>query len=210
MGGIGSGRHWHYGAKATTSNYHGLDVRTLARDGWLKPGMRFGWQWTIDGEKVGSINLRTEENQIWLHYRTRADGADWEPMEYSVRLLSQQLHYGGHRQWFACPARGCGRRVAILYGGRVFACRHCHRLAYQSQREQNYQRYQRRAMKIKARLGWDRSPCGDWGLRPKGMHRKTFVRLLAELDHWDSASDAAFGQYFIARFGHLDGLLQDQ
>jgi hypothetical protein len=27
---------------------------------------------------------------------------------------------------FICPAAGCGRRVAILYGGGNFACRHCY------------------------------------------------------------------------------------
>ena len=36
---------------------------------------------------------------------------------------------------FICPAAGCGRRVAILYRGGIFACRHCYRLAYASSRE---------------------------------------------------------------------------
>jgi hypothetical protein len=38
--------------------------------------------------------------------------------------------------WFICPAVGCGRCVAILYGGGIFACRHCYRLAYASSREE--------------------------------------------------------------------------
>lgn len=44
-------------------------------------------------------------------------------------------HLGGQRPWFLCPTRGCGRRIANLYGGAIFACRHCYRLAYPSQRE---------------------------------------------------------------------------
>ena len=46
----------------------------------------------------------------------------------------------------------CGRRVAILYS-ELFACRHCHRLAYDSQNETPYLRAIRRVRKIRMRLG---------------------------------------------------------
>ena len=35
MGGVGSGRHWHYGAKDATEDYRAIDVRRWKRDGLL-------------------------------------------------------------------------------------------------------------------------------------------------------------------------------
>ena len=59
MGGCGSGRHWHFGAKDTTDDYRTLDVRRWQREGYLEPGRRFGWQWTRDSETVASIQVRS-------------------------------------------------------------------------------------------------------------------------------------------------------
>jgi len=89
---------------------------------------------------------------------------------------------GGQRLWFRCPARGCGRRVAILYGGGIFACRHCYKLAYPSQREPSYGRARLRADRIRAKLGWKADILNGGGVKPKGMHWRTFMRLLAEYE----------------------------
>lgn len=67
---------------------------------------------------------------------------------------SQRCQYGGHLERFVCLARGCGQRVAKLYGGRIFACRHCYQLAYPSQLEAGFQRAQRGADTIRDRLDW--------------------------------------------------------
>ena len=203
MGGLGSGRYYHWNAKNLTSEFRSIDVRRWARDGLLTPGQRFSWRWSIEREKVASIDVETGREQIRLIYRSREHGDDWESHDYTVRLLSQECHFGGYREWFACPASGCGRRVAKLYGGRIFACRHCYGLAYASQSETDYQRYQRRASAIKERLGWDTSPSAYWGNRPKGMHRKTFGRLIEELDYWESESNSAFALSFLAKFESL-------
>jgi hypothetical protein len=50
--------------------------------------------------------------------------------QYPVRIERTPCNLGGSRHWFICPAVGCGRRAAILYGGGNFACRRCHQLAY--------------------------------------------------------------------------------
>jgi hypothetical protein len=140
MGGVGSGRHWRWDEKATTESMRSFDIRRWAREGLLVSGHTFGWQWSRDGKQVASINVDVQAGAVQLRYRARQSGEDWQDMNYAVRLLSQPCHLGGVRQWFECPAQGCGKRVAILYGGKVFACRHCHQLVYPSQREEDWQR----------------------------------------------------------------------
>lgn len=154
-----------------------LDIRRLQRDGLLIPGRSFGWHWTRNGEEVASIQMRTEADRVILNYRSRSNGGEWLPMEYPVYLEWTGCNLGGRRAWFLCPARGCGRRVAILYGGSVFACRHCHKLAYECQRETDDYRAMRRVDTIRRRLGWAAGIANPAGGKPKGMHWKTFWRL---------------------------------
>ncbi len=178
MGGMGSGRHWYWGAKDSTDDYRSIDVRRWQRDGLLESHQSFGWQWSRHGEVVASIRVRTEPNRVILTYRHRSGGEDWKDESYSVYLDWTTCNLGGQRPWFLCPARGCGRRVAILYGGSIFACRHCHQLAYPSQRETGYDRMARRADRIRDKLGWERGILNPKGWRkPKGMHWNTFERL---------------------------------
>jgi hypothetical protein len=182
MGGLGSGRHYRFGAADCTDEYRRLDVRRWQRDGLLNPGDAFSTSWSRNGEAVASINVRTETDQVILSYRHRRNGGDWKDEEYPVRLEWTPCTYGGRRAWFLCPAVGCGRRVAYLHGGTIFACRQCHRLAYRSQRENADDRAVRRADKIRARLGWPAGIMNGAGGKPKGMRWQTFWRLSAQHD----------------------------
>jgi hypothetical protein len=175
MGGWGSRRRW--ASRETTGDYLQLDVRRLQKCGALERRYTFSWRWSrSDGEPIGNISIRPEADRVILSYRDRRPGGDWTDQNYSVRLERTPCHYGGERVWFRCPAMGCGRRVAVLYGGAIFACRHCYRLAYPSQRQCVSDRAVARAWAIRER-------CGGWGclfdpvFRPKGMHRRTFRRL---------------------------------
>lgn len=188
MGGIGSGRRWHIGAKSTTDDLRQLDVRRWAREGFLAPGAAFSWRWWRNGETVASIDVRVDPAGVRLIYRSRENGGDWQDLDYLVRLERTPCHYGGTRVWFRCPARGCGRRVALLYGGTIFACRHCYGLAYPVQREDDAFRKARKADKVRRRLGWDAGVFEDFGERPKGMHRRTFDRLASEASALGNAS----------------------
>lgn len=154
MGGSGSGRHWQFGA-ATTDEYRSIDVRWLRREGLLASGISRRIKWSRGGEVTGSINIQSEPGRVVLDYRQRDHGGEWQAEKYPVYLDTTPCHMGGVRHWFICPARGCGRRVAMLYGGAVFACRHCHRLAYPSQREKPGDRAARRADRIRDKMGWD-------------------------------------------------------
>jgi hypothetical protein len=193
MGGSGSGRRYQ-GGKNTTSDMRALDVRRLQRDGLLTPGRAFGWNWSRNGETIASIQMRTEEDRVILIYRRRSNGGEWKAMEYPVYLDWTGCNLGGRRAWFICPAQGCGRRVAILYGGSVFACRHCHKLNYRCQRETDDDRFARRADKIRERLKWDAGILNGNGWKPKGMHWRTFERLRAEHDAFVSASLAGMAK----------------
>lgn len=180
MGGQGSGRRWHCGTKDTTEDHRSIDVRQLQRKGLLSPGQVFGWQWSRNGQQVAFIRVWTEFDRIILSYRHRRGDGEWQDKEYPVQLEWTDCNYGGRRAWFRCPAAGCGRRVAILYSGGIFACRHCYQLVYRSQREDAADLMARRAEKIRARLGWPAGILNHPGQKPKGMRRQTYWRLLSQ------------------------------
>ncbi len=204
MGGWGSGRG--QSGKDTTSDYRPLDVRRLQRDGLLTAGRVFGWHWTRNGEEVVSIQIRTEVDRVILNYRSRSNGGEWQPMEYPVYLEWTACNLGGRRAWFLCPAQGCGRRVAILFGGSFFACRHCHKLAYECQRETDDDRAMRRADTIRRRLGWGAGIANPEGGKPKRMHWRTFERLKAEHDAFANASWAGMAKRLVLVNRRLDKL----
>ena len=179
MGAFASGRRrssW----KVTTSDCYRLDVRWLQRKGLLWPGGYFPLAWSRNGEPTGSIKLRSETDRVILRYRHRRFDEPWKQQEYPVMLEWTPCNYGGTRVWFRCPISGCGRRVAVLYGNGIYACRQCHRLAYESQREQPYSRALSRAQAVVEKLG------GTWteGFpdKPKGMHWNTYSRLYREYE----------------------------
>ena len=182
-----------------------LDVRKLQRQRLLTPGNSLSWAWTINGETTATINLMVGADRVTLDYRQRERGGDWRPMNYPVRLAWTGCNFGGRRVWWLCPAAGCGRRVAVLFGGAVFACRHCHRLAYRSQREADHDRASRRADKLRGRLGWEPGILNGSGMKPKGMHWRTFERLQTEHDAHVNASLVGIA----ARLGLFGKLMDD-
>jgi len=205
MGGMGSGRR-SQGGKNTTSDYRALDVRRMQRDGLLAAGKSFGWSWTRNGEKVASINVRTEADRVILDYRHQSGGGgEWKSENYPVRIEWTPCNYGGARAWFLCPAQGCGRRVAKLFlGSAIFACRHCYRLVYACQRETREDRAARRADRIRDRLGWEVGILNGEGGKPKGMHWGTFERLHAEHNDFVNASLSGMMRRFKTKFPGLD------
>lgn len=183
MGGINSGRR-DQGGKKTTEDFRSLDVRQLQRNSLLKNGNSFGWSWTRNGEKIASIQVKVGENRVILDYRHQSNGSEWKNQNYPVLLEWTACNYGGLRAWFKCPASGCGRRVAKLHIGSagIFACRQCYQLVYASQRESADDRATGQAGKIRERLGWPPGIVNGRGGKPKGMHWRTYQRLVFEHD----------------------------
>jgi hypothetical protein len=203
VGGIGSGRPAGYSGKATTEDSLPLDIRRLERAGVLKPGRVCTWQWTVNERVRAAIGVRAEAGNITLSYNYTTHGRSAEAISQTIWMESTACALGGHRRWFACPA--CGRRVAVLYGaGRLFACRRCKGLAYASQGESGDDRAARRADRIRKRLGWMPGILNGPGTRPKGMHRRTYERLLAEHEAFVGRSLAGMAR----KLGILRGKLE--
>jgi hypothetical protein len=181
MGGFGSGRQSSSG-RDTVESCRSIDVNRLQKVGCLQPDWRGGWQWTREGERLASIQLRRDSSALVLSYRVRQHAGDWQDVEQPTPIVWMPCHFGGARPYFVCPGivngTACGRRVSKLYGaGTYFLCRHCYRLAYASQREDRYDRALQRANNIRMRLGGEPGMASVFPARPKGMHHRTYERL---------------------------------
>lgn len=190
MGGFGSGRP-SGGGKVCVESLRRLDVRRLARAGYLDSGVTGTWGWSSDGQTTATIGVTVQDDRVTLAYSTSG-----KSMRYDVLIDRTPCTFGGTRVWWRCPAAGCGRRVAVLFlGGAVFACRHCYRLAYQSQRETPGDRATRRADKIRDRLGWQAGILNGNGGKPKWMRWPTYARLVAQHDQSASQALAVWGEW---------------
>ena len=207
MGGLGSGSWWRWSRRTTVEETLSLDIREVARRGLLAPGTTFSWRWARGGEPAGSVSVLVRADRLSLRYQVRRDeGEPWRQVEQPVALDHTACPFGGRRPWFLCPH--CGRRVARLHlVGRTFACRHCHQLAYASQSEGWGDRATRRARKAWRRLGADDGEAVVE--KPKGMHQRTFDRLLGRAYTAEEEADAALALAMARMLGTgLEGLLQ--
>lgn len=150
MGGFGSGRQ---DGMPYTDEMRRLDIRALHRSGALTAGRSSGWEWNRHGGVVASVQITAQTDRIWVEYRQRLSNGEWHVARYAVLLDRTACHMGGERVLWQCPQADCGRRCAILYGSKIFACRQCHQLAYRSQRETVGDRATRRANKLRQRMG---------------------------------------------------------
>ena len=101
MGGFGSGKQ---GGGRCTDDMHALDVRKIQRRGLLWPGNSLTWQWTCNDETIAAIRMRVEADRVVLDYRNQSvhsNGAEWETMNYAVRLDWTACGFGGRRVWWS-------------------------------------------------------------------------------------------------------------
>ena len=179
MGGLDSTRWAFVSTKDTVESARSLGINSLNRAGSLHPGYRGVSEWTRDGNRVASINLRRDDHGLILSYRVRRNGGEWRDVERPTQIVWMPCRLGGWRPYFLCPGivNGvvCNRWVTKLYGaGDYFLCRHCYRLAYASQRENGSDRAFRRGHKIRARLGGDASMAWSSPRASKGYAPQDF------------------------------------
>lgn len=174
MGGCNSGRH---GGKRTTNRMSQLDIRKINRDGALEVGLY---------SDADGVEIHADTDRVALNYRRQNQVGEWQEYRYAVTIEWTLCNYGGKRPWWVCP--DCGKRVAILYGGRRFACRHCQDLTYKSTRAAPGSEHYARANRVRMKLGWGGGVASPMGDRPKGMHLTTYLRLLTELNRHGMAA----------------------
>ena len=169
MGGFGSGRHHRWGGRPLVEQCVRLDVRQVHRQQRLVPGML--------------LHVETDTT-------TRCPLVlDWTPCTF-----------GGRRPWWRCPR--CARRVAVVYRAHaVWGCRRCLGLVHGTTRADALDRAIRATGKLAHRLGtsWELLGRGQPVRRPRGMHVRTFARLLERLRELEANAEVLFSQGVLAR-----------
>ncbi len=172
MGGLGSGRR---SSRVCTDQLLSLDIRQLVRKKAHVRNTTVQVSWGSNQSQT-VLEIRSDGGALFFQNLTFPN-LDRVPSAYEVRLDLTGCNFGGSRAWFRCPNTLCGKRVAILYGGNVFLCRHCWSADYRSQRESVVNRLFRRICKIRRKMGWQ-GPCGyGVGSRPKYMSRQKYDRI---------------------------------
>jgi hypothetical protein len=178
--------------RPTVESCFAIDVRRWQRDGLLRQGRTFCWEWRSErGEPLASIGVAVAANAALLTFEWCERGTrEWARTHQCVPIGRTSLHTLPHRSpaerpWFLCPQRvgdglSCNRRVGLLYssGTPYFACRKCCRLVYASTQESARARSIRRARKIRLRLGGSGSLVDPFPGKPAGMHRLTYARAV--------------------------------
>lgn len=129
MGGSGSG--FTGIPKKTVEDCLTLDGPKLFRE-FNKAGKKYPFTgqmtWERGGRIVSALWYTIEKQRIGLSYNKAG-----EDFKYYIGLDLAPQPKGGHRYYFICLS--CKKRAGKLYlpaGGKLFACRGCHDLTYNS------------------------------------------------------------------------------
>ena len=178
--GRGSWYRWH--KKDTTGDCLNLDMHRFSELVDLASPRLGSWIWTRSsyfGESKSTIGYTVLPGcGVKLNYT-----ANEKDYEYLVRISATQPNYGGVRYWWICPNTNCNRRVRILYlHGGYFLCRHCQNLTYKSSQagDDLTERIMGKMYAIRRKLGAEGGIFEPLPDKPKGMHNRTYFRLLAQ------------------------------
>ena len=198
MGGVGSGTWYRWDKRSTIEETKRVDIRYMRRSGLLKPGYRGSLSWSRGGKPTGNINFICLQDYLQLHFRYRfGNEGDWQSVEQKITFDRTPCHYGGERLWFLCPQ--CARRVVVLCSdGPLFLCRQCYQLPYRSQNEGKLDRLITRKHELGERIFEVYEYGEGWG-KKKGMHWKTFNRLLTEYQQLE----AQWGKMVMSQLSRL-------
>lgn len=120
---------------------------------------------------LAEYDFATALPYVDLIYEDRGEGC--RQRVYVVAMTCKP--FGGRRWAFLCPISAHLARKLYFVPGRGYGSRYGLDLAYAVEAEGRGARYVRRQRKLAAKLD-------DGEGRPKGMHWKTYQRILSELD----------------------------
>jgi len=205
MGGFGSGRH---PKGPVVEDGITLDINQLIKHRSFRPGWHVGGTLTWSNtsrQLVASIGYEANLLHPQMASARLCYTINSVPKDYRVWLEATPCSFGGRRWWWTCPLSG--RRAVKLHlppGTTVFAHRSAYRLTHQSQRDEPIQRSHTRQRRLYRRLGATYDHYGQLPPpRPKGMHRATYERILAELDVAMETHEEIFTQGASALIGRM-------
>lgn len=152
------------------------------------------WTYTATGEECGKIGYEadlTDLGHAFVRFQYSVNGT---PMDYRVWLHRAPCRFGGFRWWWICPRTGHpATKLYLPPGAKTFASRRAYRMAYRSERggpmDRSHTRQARIFKKLVGEYRYFEQPPPK---RPKGMHHRTYERLLAELRAAEQRHDTIF------------------
>jgi hypothetical protein len=147
MGSFGSG-NWADAClrKVSVEICNEISIKLLKENGFLDGSKTGTVEWkNVAGDVVGSVEVESfisvavaKTSFLVVRQGVLATGG----LDQRIELIKWPCNYGGFRYYFACPAVKdgvyCGGRVTKLFlppGSKVFGCRDCYDLTYQSCQE---------------------------------------------------------------------------
>jgi hypothetical protein len=175
------GRWGGYG-RQTVEALPCIEIGALRRAGYIGkvPG-----NWWVHRERLSRKGIQPNH---WTDSFVSLDGE-------ALQVTWMPWHFGGCRAYFLCA---CGRTVEKLYAprGRLWRCRHCHDLSYESRQTAPHYRQLVKAQKIRERLAGSRNMLVEFPPKPKGMHWRRYYRLKAAHDQAANCSFGVLAGYF--------------
>ena len=187
-----------------------FDVGMLHKAGMFDGNQQaHGWIYSHGDQHTCDVQAYTDGQHSKIGLWIVRDGQTYKQ---TIRTSETPCNYGKSRTWLHCPHCGA-RSFRLFYYDNVvnkgihvhyFTCRQCLRLTYQARRERGFDLYSDRADKIARKLGrtktrWHDDPPD----KPKGMHTRTYDRLM---DGWYKAVELADGAFCKGLAAHMPEL----
>jgi hypothetical protein len=167
-----------------------LDMTVIQRCGLLVPGRKCAGICHVirhpSRQPIGLVSLTCDVTDelcaaVQLSFRVGR-----RSVEQEIALVSvPRVPFGGQRWFFVCPqsgARAC--RLFLPYHGDRFLSREAHGLRYLVEHHSALDNDIEKVCRLYRRVTGERPPQGALSplpFRPKGMHERTFSRLLLQL-----------------------------
>jgi hypothetical protein len=140
-------------SKRLVEDCYVIKVSDLAGLGWKGMVSRSAG---AEDNSLATLGLRTgaPANRKLTSVTLLCTPGDAQSWRERFLIEATKPNYGGLRYWFVCSS--CRRRTQKLFrpgDEESFACRRCYDLVYGSQRERYFDRAQRKARKVRLRLG---------------------------------------------------------